>query len=841
MKYDVLLLGGRRGCLLFAVCCSSIASNHNTQESVTTVLSSTQFVMMTIRNRCRFRSMHVLSVISVVFRINALSLSALATNHVDETTNDYAPNPSQAYIYAQNYVHEIDSHLQTIYFPDVIGDAEKDDDVNALKVVKHLIIGRGVAGTNLFASRYAKVMEYDDGASPYTCDGSYSYSVKKDGKVDDEDTDNLYLHDMDGSDVLVVGDNVTGLWNTATATLGQTLSALTFPYLPYNPVDFAGQDNPARVERDEFVSCVDMHRALLTSQCATRAPVLTALVEDVRLAKGDEECAKVGGVFMVTLENVKHHSNNNSTANAKQTLLCVGEIDIATGRGVPRSAFKDESSATGYKYGINETVYEQITGPKSSGFGLAPALIDDFRKFVFSPDEDVSEVATPKEDGTPPIIIVDGGGATPLSAIRRAMLARDDISKNIVYTDPDSTFNCTKNPQMIRKVRREPAIQNAVVHWVSRGDLSDISLRGKNEVRGGSAYSIVDLFNTASSKSIYEDRGGFGSANYFKNLCCIDFNTHPMIATFCPYYSKNDGCACCEDANDLTALQLKFDQFVSCIGEDDTEVRKELYGDQRFGDSILINAALYDTVLPYAVGFDYTYNRYDGYHTLRIFGAAATNEDLVPKDPAEESFNDATQKNFNGGQVVPLHFAGNMLAMMSQLQIYTTTVFKKRIAKINLSMSTSDFILRFLDEACVPLDTRTEFVNYLQLTNNKTHLKNDIEWPLNPNGIGEEDLRKYIEQNNDLSKNICVSRGRTLVSKHDQPCVDRGDDEDNGDATHPSLAPSLTCNNDKTDTGGGDEIIVPPRNPSRRLLKLVRSSIAKTVVVIMVFCGSMIL
>lgn len=117
---------------------------------------------------------------------------------------------------------------------------------------------------------------------------------------------------------------------------------------------------------------------------------------------------------------------------------------------------------------------------------------------------------------------------------------------------------------------------------------------------------------------------------------------------------------------------------------------------------------------------------------------------------------------------MPLHFAGNMLAMMSQLQIYTTTVFKKRIAKINLSMSTSDFILRFLDEACVPLDTRTEFVNYLQLTNNKTHLKNDIEWPLNPNGIGGEDLRKYIEQNNDLSKNICVSRGRTIVSKHDQ-------------------------------------------------------------------------
>lgn len=134
------------------------------------------------------------------------------------------------------------------------------------------------------------------------------------------------------------------------------------------------------MERDEFVSCVDMHRALLTSQCATRAPVLTARVEDVRIAKGDEECAKNGGIFMVTLENV-----NNTTANAKQRLLYVGEIDIATGRGVPKSAFKDESSATGYKYGINETVYKQITGPKSSGFGLAPALIDNFQEFVFPP------------------------------------------------------------------------------------------------------------------------------------------------------------------------------------------------------------------------------------------------------------------------------------------------------------------------------------------------------------------------------------------------------------------------------------------------------------------------
>jgi hypothetical protein len=171
------------------------------------------------------------------------------------------------------------------------------------------------------------------------------------------------------------------------------------------------------------------------------------------------------------------------------------------------------------------------------------------------------------------------------------------------------------------------------------------------------------------------------------------------VATFCPYRkdAKRPKCdVCCKEE---ASLNIPFDQLVTCIGEDDTIERGELYygnSSNSFGDSTIFRGLVQPSFnIPYAVGF------VDTGPNLRIFGSAATSPKLFPKGSID-TFTTETQLFADDGQVVPVQFIGNMLAMMSQVQVYTTTVLKKRIAKINLSMSTNQFILRFLTEACVP-------------------------------------------------------------------------------------------------------------------------------------------
>ena len=201
---------------------------------------------------------------------------------------------------------------------------------------------------------------------------------------------------------------------------------------------------------------------------------------------------------------------------------------------------------------------------------------------------------------------------------------------------------------------------------------------------------------------------------------------------------------------------------------------------------------------------------------MRIHGAAATNPDL---EDAAVTFTDASQVFANRGQVVliPLHFTGNMLSMVAQLQeVYTTTTkskWSKRLAKINLSMSTEEIILRFMDEACVPRLNSNAFLTVLRSFNNEIQNKNDVKWPMNPNGIGIVALREYIKNDEGLSKNVFVSKGKglTLVSMHDQPC-------------------------DVTGT-----VTIPSGPASSGLLKILRSGLVHSVAIVLAYCGLMLL
>ena len=214
--------------------------------------------------------------------------------------------------------------------------------------------------------------------------------------------------------------------------------------------------------------------------------------------------------------------------------------------------------------------------------------------------------------------------------------------------------------------------------------------------------------------------------------------------------------------------------------------------------------------IPYGVGFEETGEN------LRIHGAAATNPDL---EDAAVTFTDASQVFANRGQVVliPLHFTGNMLSMVAQLQeVYTTTTkskWSKRLAKINLSMSTEEIILRFMDEACVPRESSRAFLTCLRGFNNKIQNKNGVDWPMNPNGIGIVALREYIKNDEGLSNNVFVLNGKglTLVSMHDQPCDVTG-------------------------------IVSIPSGPaSSGILKILRSGLVHSVAIVLAYCGLMLL
>ena len=158
-----------------------------------------------------------------------------------------------------------------------------------------------------------------------------------------------------------------------------------------------------------------------------------------------------------------------------------------------------------------------------------------------------------------------------------------------------------------------------------------------------------------------------------------------------------------------------------------------------------------------------------------------------------------------------------MLSMVAQLQeVYTTTTkskWSKRLAKINLSMSTEEIILRFMDEACVPRLNSNAFLTVLRSFNNEIQNKNDVKWPMNPNGIGIVALREYIKNDEGLSKNVFVSKGKglTLVSMHDQPC-------------------------DVTGT-----VTIPSGPASSGLLKILRSGLVHSVAIVLAYCGLMLL
>jgi hypothetical protein len=665
------------------------------------------------------------------------------------------------YADAQSYVQHTDEAFKQKYFQ--AGNYKKGP-----HLVKHLIVGRGIAGTNLFSARYCNVQQKRKSA-PFKCT---NINIAR-----DETDMNSPIQDQD---VLVVGDDVTGLWDTSTYTFAQPFSAMEFPFLPYNPKDFVNQ---RRINQNDFVSCIDLHKAIMVSQSVLKMPVMTALVIDIKHRQPTDKTTychtTFGSNFTVTLSQTASYLNQETT-----TTICVNEIDIVAGNGLPREIFKD----TKEKYGLDETSYNSLLKPGNPDFGGAPALIS-FKDFVLTPNEATAGVVAIGQNEKMPTIIIYGGGGTILPAIRRAMLGKDDISTNPIYVNSiNGTYN-GKNPQMLREVLTYPLSQNAKVLWFSRDPLDGAknALAGSNAVRGGSTYDIISVFGAASNVN-----DTYGQVYLEYDLLNIDATS--KIATFCQLRNSTkvtDSDCMIPFGGFANCCNVTFDQFVECIGEDDTVESEELWAIgcdnplphrkdcDRFGPMKVLTTSEFPIVLdgiqsnltraemkyiPYAVGFN------DTGDSLRLHGAVAA------KVGNNYDFQRVSQLFMDNGRVTALHFNGNMFFMGALLQVYASAVLKKKITKVNVAMDLQEVILQFMTQCGVPDQASQDFLSHLRLVHSgvfrQTFQEDAVRWPLHPAGMlpdsSDKDisLKEYIQSRKELSKHVAIQDGGvTLVCR----------------------------------------------------------------------------
>jgi hypothetical protein len=699
--------------------------------------------------------------IVILLLLYSLAWQATATEAPDISDGDSCaahnsePLPNMGlYADAQSYVQHTDEAFRQKYF-------EAGNNKKGPQLVKHLIVGRGIAGTNVFSATYCNVQQKRKSAQ--------SKCTNMNVARDETDIDSP----IQDQDVLVVGDNVTGLWDNSTYTFAQPFSAMEFPFLPYNPKDFVRQ---RRIDQNDFVSCIDLHKAIMVSQGVLKMPVMTAVVFDIVHRRSNETSycnTTFGSNFTVSLKQTASYVNQETT-----TTICVNEIDIATGNGLPRDIFKD----TKEKYGLNETSYNSlIAAGNPDVFGGAPALIS-YREFVLTPNEATAGTVAMRQNEDMPTIIIYGGGGTVLAAIRRAMLGKDDISTNPIYVNSDGKYN-GKNPQMLTEVLDNPLSQNAKVLWFSRDPLdgADNALAGSNAVRIGSSYDIISVFGSASNMNYT-----YGQVRLEYDLINVDATS--KIATFCPLRNQTDcngtvgeSQHCCNE---------RFDQFVECIGEDDTVESEELWAIScknppknrtdcdRFGPMTVLCTSEFPFVhdgipssltlaerecIPYAVGFQ------DTGDSLRLHGAVAA------KEGKNHDFQKVSQHFLDNGRVTALTFYGNMFFMGALLQVYATGVLKKKITKVNVAMDLQEVILQFMTQCGVPDQASRDFLSHLRLVHSgvfrQTFQVDAIRWPLHPAGMLPDSsdkvisLNEHIQSRKELSNHVAIQDGVTLVCR----------------------------------------------------------------------------
>jgi len=471
-----------------------------------------------------------------------------------------------------------------------------------LHFVKHLIVGRGQMGTNLFGAMYGG-------------------AAKKGGATK-----------MKSEEVLNVGYD-TGSWNEVNYTLAQPYRLLDSPYLPVNAKNIAkfggsSGSKESTAEKNAYVLASNLFKAVIASQHVMQMPMLNAVVAEViaketytaedseeeKTEKADAKEAEAkaakkcfnnnsakdkdnnGGNFLVRIANSFGSDKNckrnkcedpSDDATVKISYLCVVELDYASGLGFGRSVgrwnkkddpqgflpqFDDKRNTIPSK--LESVVLREFDGAKfgPSFMGSTPKTPSSPRAVVNGNDFMLKAgVVAKKTDMTYrlPKVLVYGGGGNATACARKALMGNDDHADRI--TD-------LLDPQIRKKS------MSAQVTWAMAAPDTEDAGYGelvKNVVDTVEKVGAIHFLSSLKSVEVNPkwDAKISGKNPTAKNN---DVNEARYIAIFQKTVAKKnpDGTrdpAVDSNGKQLPPLKVPFDQLVISLGQDRTIMNSRLF------------------------------------------------------------------------------------------------------------------------------------------------------------------------------------------------------------------------------------------------------------------------
>ena len=263
--------------------------------------------------------------------------------------------------------------------------------------VEHVILGRGVAATNLFARKFRR----DSGVSRHTRHPAHEVL-------------NSVQREM--SQVLAIGFD-RGNWNEINYSLAQPQNLLENPELPYGPRDFISTKD---LSDNVYVDAKTMYQATVVNQVLYKMPFLNAIVSEISTNQ----------------ESEYPYSLSLKLPGVNKTIRILAKsIDICSGLGAERNIFPEYE---GKKY-MNEAAFKEAS--RIDPFLGAKRIIGGYEYML---SNEPFEHIPMGFDGKPyrKTILVYGGGGNATAVVRKSLFNHD--RSDAVVADlgsPDEAVN----------------------------------------------------------------------------------------------------------------------------------------------------------------------------------------------------------------------------------------------------------------------------------------------------------------------------------------------------------------------------------------------------------------
>lgn len=263
--------------------------------------------------------------------------------------------------------------------------------------VEHVILGRGVAATNLFARKFRR----DSGVSRHTRHPEHEVLTSVQSEM---------------SQVLAIGFD-RGNWNEINYSLAQPQNLLENPELPFGPGDFISTED---LTDNVYVDAKTMYQATVINQVLFKMPFLNAIVTEISANQ----------------ESGYPYSLRLKLPGAKKSIRILAKsIDICSGLGAERNIFPEYE---GKKY-MNDLAFTDAS--RTDPVLGAKRIIGGY-EYMLS-NKPFEHIPT-GFDGKPyrKTILVYGGGGNATAVVRKSLFNHDRPDAVVAgLRSPDEAVN----------------------------------------------------------------------------------------------------------------------------------------------------------------------------------------------------------------------------------------------------------------------------------------------------------------------------------------------------------------------------------------------------------------